>query len=74
MFIYFLRDRQSVSRREEEREGDTESEAGSIQALSCQRRAWHGAQIMNRETMTWAEVRGLTDWATQVPPKMVFII
>ena len=53
-FIYFSRDRvrQSMSRGGPEREGDTESEAGSIQALSCQHRARHGAQTMNHEIMT----------------------
>ena len=40
MFIIFERER--MSRGGAERDGDTESEAGS--SLSCQHRAWHGAQ------------------------------
>ena len=49
-----------------EREGDTESEAGS--------RVWGvriepdmGLELMNGEIMTWAEVGHPTDWATQAP-------
>ena len=34
-----------------------------LQALSCQHRAWHEALTHG----TWAEVRHLTDWATQAP-------
>ena len=51
---------------EAEREGDTDSEAGS--------RLWAnspepdtGLELMNCEIVTWAEVRRLTDWATQAP-------
>ena len=50
-----------------EREGVTESEAGS--------RLWAGSpepdaglELMDREIVTWAEVGRLTDWATQAPP------
>ena len=31
-----------------------------------------GLQLTNREIMTWADVRFLTDWATQVPPQLIF--
>ena len=63
----FERDRQSMSRGRVEREGDTESEAGS--------RLWAvitepdvGLELTNREIMTSrGEVSCLTDWATQVP-------
>ena len=51
-----------------EREGDTESEAGSrLRAISPEPDA--GLELMDREIMTWAEVRRLTDWATQGAPK-----
>ena len=51
----------------EEREGDTESEAGSrLQAVSTEPGA--GLELMNCEIMTRAEVRGLTDSAAQEPP------
>ena len=49
-----------------EREGDTESEAGSrLWAVSTEPDA--GFEPTNREILTWAEVGRLTDWATQVP-------
>ena len=54
-----------MSRRGEER-GDTESEADSrLQAVSTESKV--GFQPMNHEIITWAEVRHLTDWATQCP-------
>ena len=67
MFLFiFERKRQDTSRGEAEREGDTESEAGS--------RLWAvitepdtGLEPMNCEIMTWAKVRHVTDWATQAP-------
>ena len=50
----------SVNRGGTEREGDTESEAGSrLQAVSTEPKA--GLELVNREIMTWAEVRRLTD-------------
>ena len=49
-----------------EREGDTESEAGSrLWAISPEPDA--GLELTDGEIMTWAEVRRLTDWATQAP-------
>ena len=43
-----------------EREGDTESEAGSrLRAVSTEPDA--GLQLTNREIMTWAEAGRLTD-------------
>ena len=61
MFIYFW-ERVSVSEGGAEREGDTESEAGS--------RLWAvitepdmGLELGNREITTWAAVEHLTDWA-----------
>ena len=44
MFLFiFERVREHASRGGAEREGDTESKAGSVQAPSCQHRTWHGA-------------------------------
>ena len=49
-----------------EREGDTESEAGSsLWAISTEPNVW--LEPTNYEVMTWAEVRRLTNWATQAP-------
>ena len=71
LFI-FERDREreresaSMSREGEEREGDTESEAGSrLWVVSPEPEESH--KPTNSEIMTWAEVRRLTDWATQLP-------
>ena len=48
-----------------EREGDTESEAGSrLWAVSTEPNM--GLKPTNCEIMTWGKVRHLTDWATQV--------
>ena len=47
-----------------EREADTESEAGSrLQAVSTE--PDRGLEPTSCEIMTWAEVRHLTNWATQ---------
>ena len=49
-----------------EREGDTESEAGSsLRAVSTEPDV--GLQLMSHEIMTWAEVGRSTDSATQAP-------
>ena len=61
MFIYFWQ-RQSMSRGGAEREGDTESEAGSrLWAISTEPDV--GLKLTNREIMTWAEVGCLTESA-----------
>ena len=67
MFIYFWeRQRQSVSTGGAEREGDTESEAGSgLWAVSAEPDT--GLEPTNHEIVTWAEVGCLTDWAAQAP-------
>ena len=50
----------------EQREGGTESEAGSrLWAVSTEPDA--GLKLMNHEIITWAEVGCSTDWATQAP-------
>ena len=55
-----------------QREGDTESETGSrLWAVSTEPDA--GLKPTDREIMTWAEVRRLTDWATQVPQYWVLL-
>ena len=67
MFVYFWESkRQSVSGGGAEREGDTESEAGSrLWAVSTDPNT--GLEPTNCEIMTWAKVRRSTDWATQAP-------
>ena len=50
------------------REGDTESKAGSrLWAVSTEPNV--GLKLTSCEIMTWAQVRCLTDWATQAPHK-----
>ena len=70
--IFFLplfvrvREAQNMSRGGAEREGGTESETGSrLWAVSTKPDG--GLEPVNREIMTWAEVRSLTDWTTQAP-------
>ena len=51
---------------EAEKEGDTESEAGSrLWALSTEPNV--GLELIKCEIMTWADVGRSTDWATQAP-------
>ena len=65
MFIYFW-ERDSASQGGAEREGDTQSEAGSgLWAVSTEPDA--ELELVNYEIMTWAKVGRLTDWATQAP-------
>ena len=72
-FIYFWdRDRQSVNRGGSEREGDTESKAGSrLWAVSAEPDT--GLELTDRKIMTWAEVGRLTDWAAQAPLSSTFV-
>ena len=67
MFTYFWdRERQSMSGGGEEREGDTESEAGSrLWAVSTDPDT--GLKLTDQEIMTWAKVGSSTNWATQAP-------
>ena len=74
MFIYFWerereRERENKWERSREREGDTESKAGSrLWAVST--KPDMGLEPTNCEPTnlrTWARVRCLNDWATQVP-------
>ena len=56
-----------------EREGDTESEAGSsLWAISPEPDV--GLELTNHETVTWAEVGRPTDWATQAPLLPQFLL
>ena len=61
IFVFaFERERQSVSGGRAEREGDTESEAGSrLRAVSTEPDA--GLELTNREIMTCTEFRRLTN-------------
>ena len=72
MFLFIFeteRDRAWVGKGQ--REGDTESEAGSrLWAVSTEPDT--GLEPMNCEIMTWAEVGRLTDCATQAPLKLVY--
>ena len=66
--LIFEREREkwSMSGGRAEREGDTESEAGSrLWAFSTE--PYVGLKPMNFEIMTWAEVGHWTNWATQAP-------
>ena len=66
MFIYYWETERSVSGGGADREGDTEPETGSrLWAVSTEPDTWF--EPMNDEIMTWAEIRCLTDWDTQVP-------
>ena len=68
VYLFFERERQSVSGAGAEREGDTEFEAGSkLWAVSTELHA--GLKLTDRESMTWAEVGHPTDWVTQAPPE-----
>ena len=65
MFI-FGREREHKQGRGREREGDRESKAGSrLWAVITEPNM--ELESTNHKTMTWAEVRHLTDWTTQVP-------
>ena len=73
MFISFWdRERQSMNRGGSEREGDTESEAGSrFRAVSTKPNV--GLELANREIVTWAEAGRSADWATQAPLQYNFL-
>ena len=70
VYLFWDRERQSMSGGGSEREGDTESETGSrLWAVSTGPDA--GLELTDHEMVTWAEVGRLTDWATQAPLQMV---
>ena len=74
MCIYFWdRERQSMNGGGAEREGDTESEAGSrLWAISPE--PYTGLELTDREIVTWAEVGHSTDWATQAPLEFLSLL
>ena len=66
MFLFIFEretERVSMSEGEAETVGDTESEAGFRLWTICTKPD-AGIELMNREIVTWAKVRCLTDWAT----------
>ena len=70
----FLRETERESSRREgpEREGDTESEAGSrLRAVSTE--PYVGLELTECTIMTWAKVRHLSGWATQVPQAQSYL-
>ena len=69
MFIIFASKREAECRwGGAEREGDTESEAGSrLWAVSTEPEV--GLELTDHEIMTWSEVGRWPDWATQAPPQ-----
>ena len=75
-FIYFWETETETETEYEwggaEREGDTESEAGSkLWAVSTEPDA--GLELVNREILTWAKVGRLTEWATPAPLYLIFL-
>ena len=72
MFIYFWK-RETKHQQwggGAEKEGDTESEAGSrLQVVSTESNA--GLELTSCEILTWAEDRRSTDWDTQIPFKLI---
>ena len=42
--------------------------------LPTEQRAWCGTQSQNPGIMTWAEGRHLSDWATQAPQVLIFVL
>ena len=72
IYLFLDRERHSMNGGGAEREGDTESEAGSrLWAISPEPDA--GLKLADREIVTWAEVGRLTDWATQAPQSLAIL-
>ena len=72
IFILYFWERESASRVRAEREGETESKAGSrLWAVSTEPEV--GLKLMNRKFMTWAEVRCSINWVTQASPSIHFL-
>ena len=65
LYYLFLREGMCMQVREGQRERETEDPK---QGLRWEHRTWHRARTHEPEFMTWAKVRHLQDWATQVPP------
>ena len=62
--FFFWESETDASRGGAKREGDTEYETGSGSELSAQS-PMQGSNSQTVEIMTWAEVGGLTNWATE---------
>ena len=67
-----MREKQSMSGGGAEREGETQNpkQTPGLRAVGTEPDA--GLKLTSCEIMTWAEVRCLTDWATQVPLVILF--
>ena len=61
-----MRERVRAREGQREREGDPESKAGSMLG-DVSTEPHTGLEPLDPDIMTWTEVEGLTDWATQVP-------
>ena len=72
MFIFLFWESESKLGRGRERQ--TDRIWRRLQALSCQHRAWHGAQTHGPRDRDLAEVRRLTDCATQAPQLLLFLM
>ena len=72
MFVFIYHERETETWvKEQQRERDTESEAGSrFWAVITEPNT--RLKLTNSEIVTWAKVRHLMDWATQVPLKALF--
>ena len=64
MFIYFW-EKETEDEQGRGRERGRHRIRSRLQAVSTEPAA--GLELMSCEIMTWAKVRRLTDWATQVP-------
>ena len=72
LFIFETKRDRAWAGRGAVRERDTESEAGSrLWAASTEPDV--GLELTDREIVTWAEVKRLTDWATQASLYGVFL-
>ena len=71
MFI-FEREREWASEKERGREKGTQNPKRAPGSEPVSTKPDAGLELMNREIMTWAEVRHLTDWATQAPLMSLF--
>ena len=72
MFIYFERERMCVHEQGRGRDRGRHRIQSRPQALFYQCRGRRGARTHECEIMTWAEVGGSTDWATQVLQEYLF--
>ena len=70
LFLYFERNRESVSRGGTEREGERKSQAASM----IQHRAGHRARAHKDEIMTWAKIRSrILNWLSHPGVPVIFL-